>query len=65
MIDINNLKSCRSHEEAVIEHFMNDPKYAEELLNEVLVDGDDYEKARFQYLYDEAKARSLPEAMSA
>ena len=49
----------------MIEHFMNDPKYAEELLNEVLVDGDDYEKARFQYLYDEAKARSLPEAMSA
>ena len=64
MINVNNLKSCRSHEEAVIEHFMEDPDYADEILNEVLADGDEYEITRFQYLYDEAKARAL-EAVSA
>ena len=64
MININNLKSCRSHEEAVIEHFIKDPEYADELLNDVLADGDEYEITRFQYLYDEAKARVL-EAVSA
>ena len=46
-----------THEEAMINDFMEDPEYAEELLNAVYSDGDDYEKARVQYWYDEARSR--------
>ena len=57
MIDINNLKNCRSHDEAMIETFMEEPEYANELLNDVLADGDDYEIQRVQEWYNEAQAR--------
>lgn len=53
-----------THEEATINSFMKDPEFADYLMSEVLRDGDEDEIAHFQYLYDEAKARSL-EAVSA
>lgn len=46
-----------THEEAMIQDFINNSKYAEELLREVLLDGDDYEKQRVQEWYDEAQKR--------
>jgi len=55
---MNNLKSCRSFDESMIELFMEEPEYAEELLNDVLADGNEYEISRVQEWYDEAKARS-------
>ena len=57
MIDINNLKSCRSHDEAMIETFMEEPEYADELLNDVLADGDEREIQRVKSWYEEAQAR--------
>ena len=58
MIDINNLKNCRSYDESMIETFMEEPEYADELLNDVLADGSDYEIQRVKSWYDEAKRRS-------
>lgn len=58
MIDINNLKSCRSYDESMIERFMEEPEYADELLNDVLADGSDYEIQRVKSWYDEAKRRA-------
>ncbi len=46
-----------THDESMIETFIEDPKYAEELLNDVLIDGNDYEINRVQAWYDEAQAR--------
>ena len=54
-----------THEEAMINNFIEDPEYAEELLNIVLLDGDDYEKQRVQYWYDEARARMYEMAAQA
>ncbi len=47
-----------THDETMIEIFMEEPEYANELLNDVLVDGDDYEIQRVQSWINEAKARS-------
>lgn len=47
-----------THDEAMIKSFMRDPEYAEELLKDVLTDGNDYEIQRVQSWYDEAKART-------
>ena len=46
-----------THEEAMINRLSKDPEYADELLNAILADGDDYEIQRIQYLYNEAQAR--------
>ena len=54
MIDINNLKNCRSYDESMIERFMEEPEYADELLNDVLADGDEREIQRVQEWYNEA-----------
>ena len=64
MIDINNLKSCRSYDESMIERFMEEPEYADELLNDVLADGSDYEIQRVKFWYDEAKRRSYWDKLS-
>ena len=57
-MDINNLKSCRSYDESMIDRFMEEPEYAEDLLNDVLADGDDYEIQRVKFWYNEAKRRT-------
>ena len=46
-----------THDESMIELFIEEPEYAEELLNDVLTDGNDYEIQRVKFWYDEAKAR--------
>ena len=47
-----------NHEESTIQHFMEEPEFADYLLNEVMQDGDEEEIAYFQSLYDEARARA-------
>lgn len=47
-----------SHEEAVIQHFMEDPEFADLYLSTVQADGDEEEIAGVQAWYDEAKART-------
>ena len=55
-----------THEESTIQHFMEEPEFADYLMNNVIADGDEKEIAYFQSLYDEAKARSaMPEAVNA
>lgn len=46
-----------SHDEAMIKDFIEHPDYADELLHNVLNDGDDYEIQRVQAWHDGAKAR--------
>ena len=48
-----------THEESMIEMFIEDPEYADHLMSEVLRDGDENEIAYFQSLYDEAKMRAF------
>ena len=57
-MDINNLKSCISHDEATIRSFMRDPKYADYYLQTVIADGDTQEISEVQAWYDEAKTRT-------
>ena len=47
-MDINNLKSCISHDEATIRSFVRNPKFAEYYLNTVITDGDEAEIKRFK-----------------
>ena len=47
-----------THDEAMIKDFIEHPDYAEELLQAVKTDGDDYEIQHVQGWYDEAKART-------
>ena len=47
-----------THDEAMIADFIEHPDYAEELLQAVRNDGDDYEIQRVQSWYDEAKNRT-------
>ena len=55
-----------THEESTIQNFMEEPEFADYLMNEVIADGDDEEIAYFQSLYDEARERStMPEAVNA
>ena len=54
-----------THDESMIELFTEEPEYAEELLNDVLADGNDYEIKRVKFWYNEAQARrnkSVPNA---
>ena len=48
-----------THSEAMIRRFMDNPEYADFLMNEVRADGDTHEIARFQEWYDEAQARLM------
>lgn len=57
-MDINNLKSCVSHDEAMIRSFVKDPEYADFYLSAVIADGDNDEIRDTQAWYDEAKSRS-------
>lgn len=57
-MDIHNLKSCVSHDEAMIGSFSRDPDFAAYYLNAVLADGDDDEIRDTQAWFDEAKSRS-------
>ena len=57
-MDISNLKSCITHDEATIRSFMRDPEYADYYLQTVTADGDTDEIAEVQAWYDEAKART-------
>lgn len=50
--------SCIDHDEAMIETFMENPNYANELLNAVIADGDIEEIQCVQAWYDEAKKRT-------
>ena len=54
-----------THDEAMINNFINEPDYADFYLSEVLKDGDDYEIQRVRYWYDEAKTRTLDFALQA
>ena len=54
-----------THDEAVIQHFIEDPELAELYLQTVLQDGDTDEIAEVQAWYDEAKARTLEHAVMA
>ena len=57
-MDINNLKSCVSHDEAMIRSFIRDPEYANYYLNAVIADGDNDEIHDTQAWYNEAQSRS-------
>lgn len=57
-MDINNLKSCITHDEATIRSFVRDPDFADYYLNEVLADGDAEEIQQVQNWYDAAKSRT-------
>ena len=46
-----------THDEAMIESFVNDPDYADYYLKAVLADGDQEEISDTQYWYDEAQRR--------
>ena len=47
-----------THDEAMINDFIEHPDYANELLNTILTDGDDYEIQRVRTWYNEAKRRT-------
>ena len=57
-MDINNLKSCVSHEEAMIGSFMRDPEFADYYLQAVLADGDEEEIREVQAWREEALSRT-------
>ena len=44
-----------THDEAMIKTFIEDPEYADDLLNDVLADGNEYEISRVQFWHDEAE----------
>lgn len=56
-MNLENLKCCVSHDEAVIQHFMEDPEFAQFYLSEVLSDGDTEEIREVKGWIDEARAR--------
>lgn len=47
-----------THDESMINMFMEDPEYADHLMSEIINDGDKKEIERFQAWYNEAKRRS-------
>lgn len=57
-MDLNNLKACIDHDEAIIQSFMRNPDYADYYLQAVLADGDAEEIAETQAWYNEAKRRT-------
>ena len=56
-MDINNLKSCITHEEATIRSFMRDPDFAQALLHDAMADGDSQEIEKIQRRITEAQKR--------
>ena len=46
-----------THDESMINMFMEDPEYADHLMAEIIDDGDKKEIERFQAWYNEAKKR--------
>ena len=46
------------HDEAIVQHFIEDPEFADLYLDTVTADGDALEIAQVQAWYDEAKART-------
>ena len=54
-----------SHDEVMIRNFMDEPEYADFLLNEVLSDGSAEEISLVQGWYDEAKLRVMGAAAQA
>lgn len=62
-MDINNLKSCISHDKATIRSFVRDPEYADYYLKSVIADGDEDEIRNVQAWYDEAKSRAYWNAL--
>ena len=52
------ITDCISHEEAVIQHFMEDPELAEIMLQDAIADGDINEVQKIQYRINEAKSRT-------
>ena len=57
-MNVNNLTSCISHEEAVIQHFIEDPELAQIMLQDAINDGDISEIRKIQRRINEAKSRS-------
>lgn len=49
--------SCVSHEEAVIQHFVEDPELAEMMLQDAITEGDLNEVQKIQRRIDAAKSR--------
>ena len=62
-MDINNLKSCISHEEATIRSYMRDPEFAEFMLQDAINEGDISEIRLIQKRINEAKSRSYWNAL--
>ena len=56
-MDITNLKSCITHEEATIRSFMRDPEFAQALLHYAIADGDTKEIEKIQHRITEAQKR--------
>ena len=56
-MDITNLKSCITHEEATIRSFMRDPEFAQALLHDAIADGDTKEIEKIQHRITEAQKR--------
>ena len=52
------ITDCISHDEAIVQHFIEDPEFADLYLDTVTADGDALEIAQVQTWYDEAKART-------
>ena len=64
MIDVTQLKNCRSHEEATIEMFMEDPEFAEYLLNDAIEEGNlDYIRKTWHRI-QEAKERKASQSLN-
>ena len=47
-----------THDEAIIEHFIDDPEFADLYLNTVIADGNDEEIAEVKAWHNEAKAQA-------
>lgn len=47
-----------THDEAMIQHFIDDPEFADLYLSTVIADGNDEEIAEVKAWYNEAKART-------
>ena len=56
-MNLENLKCCISHDESMVQSFMEDPEYASFYLQSVLADGDLEEIREAKGWIDEARAR--------
>ena len=53
------ITDCISHEEAIIQHFIEDPELAEIMLQDAIEEGDYNETKKILRRMDEAKSRSV------